>query len=1026
MFNRLARKRIGPNIGEASPFRRFRLALGESLHGEHPMADAGSHGGSRPRQVQDDLHATRTAPAHRYRLLTFGRLALVDARGRDEPSLTTRRRKLALLAYLALRRRPIPRAVLVDVFWGERDEERARKSLSDALSHLRRVLGSGIVASYAADIAVVPEAMPAVDALELERAATDGDHDRVLALYEGPFLSGLFIEGSSAFEDWAAHERRRFEQLFVTSCAAACAARRQAGDAAGAARVAERWLEARPESAEAAVHLLDAVRADGSHESRLRALAAYDRLRLRLAREFELEPEPRVRALAAELASSVRAEARRSSSEHRSPEPAKLASTPPDEPIAATPTTPVAAFVGGRRRRLRLTVAAGLALVTLAALGVAWPRLRGGTPSLAAAVASPSARPTVAIAPFVNTGDDSSTSWTSEALPGLVAAKLAHADQIEIVPVEQMRGPGDPMPRARLFHAALVVSGAVSRRDTALTLDLTLYAPDGRLRSRHALSGTNILVLADLAAVRILNAADVVTGGATLGELETSNVTAYRHYHLAMQASWKGDAATTLRELDAAIALDSGFVSALLERYRMSVDLVQPQIGAQLRPALRRARERMSEGDRLRFDAEEALYSGDAARSEFLARTLVERYPHSLRAHGLALQIFTAHGKVAEVEAAYRRIFALVDSARTPDRRTVLCGHLAGRADFRRTLGNMAGSLADWEQITTLCEGRADVWSRYGWVLLAAGRVREARQAAERTRALGGAEDRWLLGHILLRERRWEAVDSVVRRWIARGPASSRSDAMDLQSAALRERGRYRDAIALEERGRRDGGFWLPQVHVDNLGRAGAFDRLRRFRREFSPPSVGMLSMTGDTLGLRGEGARGWVWHRALYADAIMRSGDTATVRALADSIPEVGRLSYYARDWRVHHHLRGLLAAAAGKHDEAIREFEAALWGPNGWTRTNVELARSYLAVGRARDAVNILRAAYGANLDAMGRYATMTEIDYHMALAFRALGQSDSAVVYEGYVRRSWANADSVVMPLLRALDAPAVGAR
>jgi len=39
-------------------------------------------------------------------------------------------------------------------------------------------------------------------------------------------------------------------------------------------------------------------------------------------------------------------------------------------------------------------------------------------------------------------------------------------------------------------------------------------------------------------------------------------------------------------------------------------------------------------------------------------------------------------------------------------------------------------------------------------------------------------------------------------------------------------------------------------------------------------------------------------------------------------------------------------------------------------------------------------------------------------MIEAFRALGQRDSAAVYEGYVRRSWANADSVVMPLLGAL--------
>src|SRR5687768_2403167 len=79
--------------------------------------------------------------AARSRLVTLGRLALVDAAGRDDESLRKRKRKLAVLVVLALERRPVSRDTLVDMFWGEQEEERARHSLSDALSHLRRVLG---------------------------------------------------------------------------------------------------------------------------------------------------------------------------------------------------------------------------------------------------------------------------------------------------------------------------------------------------------------------------------------------------------------------------------------------------------------------------------------------------------------------------------------------------------------------------------------------------------------------------------------------------------------------------------------------------------------------------------------------------------------------------------------------------------------------------------------------------------------------------------------------------------------------
>ena len=75
------------------------------------------------------------------RLLTLGRLALVNAGGDADPSLSARRRKLALLAVVALSRRPLSRDYLAEMFWGNQPEERARHSLSSTLSHLRRVLG---------------------------------------------------------------------------------------------------------------------------------------------------------------------------------------------------------------------------------------------------------------------------------------------------------------------------------------------------------------------------------------------------------------------------------------------------------------------------------------------------------------------------------------------------------------------------------------------------------------------------------------------------------------------------------------------------------------------------------------------------------------------------------------------------------------------------------------------------------------------------------------------------------------------
>src|SRR5688500_9632207 len=71
------------------------------------------------------------------RLLTLGTLALTGAG--DAPALGPR--KLALLAYLALATRPLTRDRLAELFWGDRDDARARHSLREALSALRRALG---------------------------------------------------------------------------------------------------------------------------------------------------------------------------------------------------------------------------------------------------------------------------------------------------------------------------------------------------------------------------------------------------------------------------------------------------------------------------------------------------------------------------------------------------------------------------------------------------------------------------------------------------------------------------------------------------------------------------------------------------------------------------------------------------------------------------------------------------------------------------------------------------------------------
>ena len=357
------------------------------------------------------------------RLVTLGRLALELPAGRDDEGLNKQRRKLAVLAVLALARRPMSRDALVEMFWGGQSEDRARHSLSEALSHLRRVLGREAIATRQSEISLSLPHAPAVDALELSAAAAKSDDARVASLYEGPFLNAVHLDDAPSFERWVDGERGRLENLFVR------AAERQALVLARGRRwtecgeLARRWLDAVPLSVDAARYLINALKAPGTREADALALDAYDRLVNRLRSEYETDPDPTV----AELAHSIR-ERLRSSPPLPLAAPAVAAAPAvpaPVEPPSATAAEasvpnvdairPLARSRGDRSRTWLIAAAVALILVTLATL------LSRKTRD---SVAEGDGLSTIAVIPFAHLSGDSSTLYLTEGVTDEVSAAL--------------------------------------------------------------------------------------------------------------------------------------------------------------------------------------------------------------------------------------------------------------------------------------------------------------------------------------------------------------------------------------------------------------------------------------------------------------------------------------------------------------------------------------------------------------------------------------------------------------------------
>jgi DNA-binding SARP family transcriptional activator/predicted ATPase/Tfp pilus assembly protein PilF len=126
----------------------------------------------------------------------------------------------ALLAYLAVERRPHSRDKLATLFWGEMSDADARNNLRQALTNLRKFVAS--------ELAITRDAIELTGDIFLDSAQFTSSlktasflnpHSALvvltdsLSLYQGDFLEGFHIRDAHDFEDWMLTERARLREL---------------------------------------------------------------------------------------------------------------------------------------------------------------------------------------------------------------------------------------------------------------------------------------------------------------------------------------------------------------------------------------------------------------------------------------------------------------------------------------------------------------------------------------------------------------------------------------------------------------------------------------------------------------------------------------------------------------------------------------------------------------------------------------------------------------------------------------------
>lgn len=232
----------------------------------------------------------------------------------SKPIALPAKKAQALLAYLALQPgRPHPRETLTGLLWSDTNDRRARQSLRQALSRLRKAFTAAHNVGLAArgEIVTLSAAAVDVDVPAFERLARKRTAEALASaaeLYVGPLLEGLTVD-EPLFDQWLQAERERLREMALAALSGLLAHQSRLGHTELAVQSALRLLALDP--SQEPVHR--ALMQQYVHQGRRSAaLRQYQTCLTVLQQELGVEPEFETKRLYQEiLQQSVPPSARR-------------------------------------------------------------------------------------------------------------------------------------------------------------------------------------------------------------------------------------------------------------------------------------------------------------------------------------------------------------------------------------------------------------------------------------------------------------------------------------------------------------------------------------------------------------------------------------------------------------------------------------------------------------------------------------------------------------------------------------------
>jgi eukaryotic-like serine/threonine-protein kinase len=484
------------------------------------------------------------------------------------------------------------------------------------------------------------------------------------------------------------------------------------------------------------------------------------------------------------------------------------------------------AVPASRPARRWLWPAVAAAVAVLAAVGSWLGRDRAGAP-----IARSRA---IAVLYFTNLSQDRSLDWLNQGLCEMFTTSLSQMPGVDVLSTERVAAVLQRMGKNELSAssapavaenagASAFVTGALMRLGSArFRLDVRVQdVSGGQVLFAEKVEGEDLGALFEVVdaltarmAERLLPAGSLAGTGPALEQVTTSNLEAYRHYQLALDAQLRYELARALREYEEAVRLDPQFALAWFRLGAYHAQYGPRRRAYEIWQQLDTMRSRLPRRIQLALPGVRAFMVRDWDEMERAYRAFVAEFPREARERILLSFSYRAR------DLPDRSIEVLREGLRLDPNDIDQWNELS--ADYVAN-GDLTAGLEANDRVRALLPGDAYPWDSRGGLLFMAGRDEEAVVAFERSLALGPAAmdygSRLQLAFVYADQKRFSLAESILR---------------DYGRLSEDPRMPFFEAHLGESRGRLDAARDLYREAVPRLAKAGSYERAAQALQELA------------------------------------------------------------------------------------------------------------------------------------------------------------------------------------------------